>query len=376
MEIPMRITTAILVLLVSFATVRAAEEPATQPADKPTIEVCFVLDTTGSMSGLIDGAKIKIWAIANEIIRTEPKPNVKIAMIGYRDRNDQYITRAFDMTDDIDLVFKNLQDFKADGGGDGPESVNQALHEAVEKIKWSDAKDVTKIVFLVGDAPPHMDYENDVRYPEVCKLAMKKDLIINTVQCGNQTATTSIWQEIARLAEGSYVAIPQTGGMVAIATPFDEELGRLNVAINATVCAYGDVRQQHEVAGKLALAESAPATVAADRLSFNDYSGKAIQGRGDLIDDLRDGAVKLEDVKKEQLPENLQRMTAEELKAYLAKQAAERAEIQKKVAELCKKRDDFIAAEHKRLAAQTGKADSFDAKVSEMVKQQVARKRS
>jgi Mg-chelatase subunit ChlD len=371
----MRTTLSFLAVLTLIGFVRADDAPVARPADKPAIEVCFVLDTTGSMSGLIEGAKAKIWAIANEIIRTEPKPNVKIALIGYRDRGDQYITRVFDMTDDIDLVFKNLQDFKADGGGDGPESVNQALHEAVEKIKWSEGRNVTKIVFLVGDAPPHMDYENDVRYPEVCKLAMKKDLIINTVQCGNMSGTGEIWQEIARLAEGSYVAIPQTGGMVVMATPFDEDLAKLNVAMNATVFAWGDVRQQREVAGKLELAESAPAAVAADRMSFNLASAKALQGRGDLIDDLRDGVVKLEDIKKDQLPENLQKMSPEELKAHLDKQAAERNEIQKKVAELSKKRQDFIAAETKRLAAETGMTDSFDAKVSEIVREQASRKR-
>jgi hypothetical protein len=108
---------------------------------------------------------------------------------------------------------------------------------------------------------------------------------------------------------------------------------------------------------------------------FNVAAHKAIQGRGDLIDDVRDGVVKLEDVKKEQLPENLQKMSAEELKAYLEKQSAERAELQKKIASLCQKRDDFIATERKRLAEATGKTDAFDAKVSEMVKEQAARKR-
>jgi Mg-chelatase subunit ChlD len=365
---------SLVAMLLLCSSVLAHDVTATQPA-KPTIEVCFVLDTTGSMGGLIDGAKIKIWAIANEIIRTEPRPTVKIALIGYRDRNDAYVTKVFDLTDDIDLVFKNLQEFKADGGGDGPESVNQALHEAAEKIAWSESKDVTKIVFLVGDAPPHMDYENDVRYPDVCKLAVKKDLIINTVQCGSMTQTTPIWQEIARLAEGSYVAIPQSGGMIVMATPYDEELAKLNTELNATVVAWGDGRQLSETRGKIVLAESAAPAAAADRMSYNVAAGKVMQGRGDLIDDLRHGHVKLDDVKKEQLPENLQKMTPEELKAHLEKQSAERSKIQNKVTELGKKRQDFIDAERKRLEAETGKTDSFDAKVSEIVREQASRSR-
>src|SRR5450432_776924 len=103
--------------LILSSSIALAAEPATKPA-APTIEVCFVLDTTGSMSGLIDGAKQKIWSIANEIIRTENHPQVRIALVGYRDKGDDYITKIFDMTDDIDLVFKNLQNFQAGGGGD------------------------------------------------------------------------------------------------------------------------------------------------------------------------------------------------------------------------------------------------------------------
>ena len=100
-------------------------------AGKPRVEVAFVLDSTGSMGGLIEGAKQKIWSIANSIIAQKPTPEVRIGLLTYRDRGDEYVTKRFDLTDDIDAVFRNLQSFAADGGGDDPESVNQALHEAV-----------------------------------------------------------------------------------------------------------------------------------------------------------------------------------------------------------------------------------------------------
>src|SRR5687768_438040 len=96
----------------------AADAQAAPAADeakqeRPRVEVCFVLDTTGSMGDLIAGAKQKIWSIANTIIAVKDKPQIKIALIGYRDRGDEYVTRVFDLTDDIDTVFKNLQDFQA-----------------------------------------------------------------------------------------------------------------------------------------------------------------------------------------------------------------------------------------------------------------------
>ena len=106
--------------------------PATvQPTAAPRVEVAFVLDTTGSMSGLIEGAKRKIWSIANQLASGQPRPKVSIALIAYRDRGDAYVTQVHELTDDIDGVYAHLQQLAADGGGDTPESVNQALHEAV-----------------------------------------------------------------------------------------------------------------------------------------------------------------------------------------------------------------------------------------------------
>jgi len=152
---------------------RASEvSPSTTQAatSAKTIEVCFVLDTTGSMSGLIEGAKAKIWAIANQVVKQKPTPDVKFALIGYRDRGDAYVTQRFDLTDDLDAVFKNLSAFRADGGGDEPESVNQALDEAVNKIAWSPDRAVLKIIFLVGDAPPHMDYAGEKQWAKAVKV--------------------------------------------------------------------------------------------------------------------------------------------------------------------------------------------------------------
>ena len=111
-------------------------------AAKPRVEVAFVLDSTGSMGGLIEGAKQKIWSIANSIIAQKPTPEVRIGLVTYRDRGDEYVTEKFDLTGDIDTVFKNLQSFTADGGGDDPESVNEALHVAVTGLNWGADKSV------------------------------------------------------------------------------------------------------------------------------------------------------------------------------------------------------------------------------------------
>jgi len=315
-----------------------AAEPK-QPQVKPQIEVCFVLDTTGSMSGLIEGAKQKVWSIANEMVSAKPTPDLRLALIPYRDHGDEYVTKVFDLTNDIDAVYANLQQFRADGGGDTPESVNQALHEAVTKISWSQDRKVLKIIFLVGDSPPHMDYANDVKYPEVCQEAMKRDLIINTVQCGNNADTTVVWKKISELSEGSFAAIAQTGGMVAIATPMDAELADLNRKLGATLIGYGGERERRLVVAKQHAAEAAPAAVAADRLSFNARSGVAVQGGGELLDSLASGTVTMESVKKDQLPAELQTLDRVALKTEIEKKLKERVALQQRVAQVSQKRE-------------------------------------
>ena len=344
-----------------------------QRTTKPKIEVCFVLDTTGSMGGLIEGAKQKIWSVANEMIRAKPTPEIRVGLIAYRDRGDQYITKVFDLTNDIDAVYANLQQFRTDGGGDTPESVNQALHEAVTKMSWSRDRKVLKIIFLVGDSPPHMDYADDVKYPDVCQQAVKRDLIINTVQCGNNPDTTATWKEISDLSEGSFVAIAQSGGMVAIATPMDAELVELNRKIGTTLVAYGGEPARRAVLARQAAAEAAPTAAVADRLAFNARSGVAVQGEGELLDALANGRVELESLKKDQLPPELQTLDEAGLKAEIEKRQKERAEWQAQIQKLNKGREDFIAEERKRLA-EKGRADSFDEKVAETIRTQAARK--
>jgi Mg-chelatase subunit ChlD len=340
---------------------------------KPRIEVCFVLDTTGSMGGLLEGAKQKIWSIANEMISAQPTPELKLGLIGYRDRGDDYVVKSFSLTDDIDAIYGHLREFQAGGGGDTPESVNEALAEAIHKMPWSGDSKVLKIIFLVGDAPPHMDYPNSPKYPDLCREAAKKDLIINTIQCGEMAETKPIWQEIAKLSEGSYVGISQSGNVAVISTPMDKELSRLNERIGATLIPYGDSKLQAEVHAKYAMAASAPVAAMADRLTFNSKTGRAVQGRGELVDALNDNTLELDEIDQKQLPAQFQKLDRSELEKRIAKARDERADLQKQIVELSKKREAYIQSENKRLAAE-GKGDAFDQKVTETLHAQAAKK--
>ena len=361
--------TALFAAVVAAADLgQSSAAPVERKDNKPQVEVVFCLDTTGSMGGLIEGAKQKIWSIVNQIASGRPTPDVKVGLLAYRDRKDTYVTKLFELTTDLDEVHKNLKEFKADGGGDTPESVNQALNESVVKFKWSKDKDTLRIIFLVGDAPPHMDYADDVKYPETCKLAAAQGILINTVLCGGDGEAKKVWQEVCAKAGGTFAQIAQDGGVQVVETPFDKELAELNGKLVKTNVCYGLEKDRWAGEDKKAAAEALPGAggVAADSAGFRSKASRI--AANDLLDDLNEGKIKLGDVKEDQLPDELKKMKPEERKAHVEKLQKERDELKKKALELDKKRLDFIA---KKLAEDKGKAkDGFDNQILETLRKQ------
>jgi hypothetical protein len=352
--------------------VQLAVEPNAVAVARPKIEVVFALDTTGSMSDLIEGAKQKIWSIADELASATPTPELRIGLVAYRDRGDAYVTEHFPLSDDLDAVYAKLQSFNADGGGDGPESVNQALFEAVQRSAWSRADNVYRAVFLVGDAPPHMDYPNDIPFHDTVAEAAARGIVLNTVQCGQLDGTKSVWLAIAQGTQGTYASIAQSGGMQQIAAPMDAEIDRLNAALSDTVMPYGGHAEQEEVRKKVQLAEAAPAGASAARHSFlAKKGGSIVTGGGDLLDDVRQGRVKLEQVTRDELPSELANVAPEQRAQLLSAKEQERGVIKGQLDRLVKERALYVRAEEQKRRA-AGEKDGFDIEVMKAVKTQAA----
>ena len=335
--------------------------------ERPKAEVVFVLDTTGSMGGLLEGAKKKIWSIANEILKGSPKPELRVGLVAYRDKGDAYVTQVTDLTSDLDKIYEVLLGFQAQGGGDGPENVRQGLHDALTKISWTPGRKAFKTLFLVGDAPPHFDYTDVPALEELCLAAVKADISMNAIRCGADPETGRVWQDVASRGEGTFASIDQGGGVVAVATPYDREIGELSDKLGRTVLAVGGERARRELERKEAVAAEAPAPAKADRAAAKAAGGKLHEA--DLIDVLKDGKA-LEEVKDEDLPAELRGKTLEQRKAVVEEKSKERAELQKKIAELSKKREAHLAAELAKLGAK----DGFDAVVKDALRKQAAKK--
>jgi Mg-chelatase subunit ChlD len=316
--------------------------------ERPRIEAVFVLDTTGSMSGLIAAAKEKIWSIASTMAAAQPAPEIRLGLVAYRDRGDSYVTRTVDLSADLDSLYATLMEFRADGGGDGPESVNQALHDAVHGLSWSQDGQAYRAIFLVGDAPPHMDYQDDVKYPETIAAARARGIVVNTIQAGGNPSTARAWQQIAELGSGDFARVDQAGSAVALATPYDRELARLSAELDATRLYYGSAAEQAEHRKKVDAATKLHASASdesrARRATFNtSASGKAnLLGEGELVEEVVSGRVDLDALEPELLPAPLQAMAPAERKAEVAKQAAQRNELQQRIGELADRRTAYL----------------------------------
>lgn len=368
----------LLVSLFILSATSLAQKPRTKetkPAidNRGTLEMVFVLDTTGSMSGLIEGAKQRIWGIINEVMQKPSKPRVRVGLVAYRDIGDAYVTKVLPITEDLDKAYTTLMDYQAGGGGDGPENVRKALAEGVKNAGWSQPKQRhAQIVFLVGDAPPH-DYEQEPDVLVTTAEAVRKNMIVNTIQCGSQDDTKQIWQTIAVRGEGKYFAIAQDGGVQAISTPFDTRLADLAAKLGKTYVTYGAKEKREANVRTQVAAESRITTDAAMGAQADRALNKAVnsfQYDGDLVQDVENQTVKIEDVKKENLPEDLQKMSVAERKKEIDRRIAQRTTIRAEILKLSKERDEYIAAERKKRGASGG----FDTAVAQALREQLLKK--
>jgi hypothetical protein len=359
-------TPFVLALAVAAVSSPSISTPSrTVAARPPRVEVAFVLDTTGSMGGLIEGAKRRIWSIARRIGEGRPQPELRIALVGYRDLGDEYVTRVHDLTGDMDDVYRSLSAFSANGGGDGPEHVSRAIHDAVHSVSWSQGP-ALRIIFLVGDAPPHMDYQDGFDYRRHVAEARQKGIVVETILCGGDPQAAGVWQQIASLGQGHYAQIDAQGGMPASVTPVDADLARLNGELADTVVAAGTAAEQAGTTRKLDARKAMPAPAAAEAAAY--FAGAGRLADKDLVD------LPVTEQKKEldalqhagAAPSAVKGKSTEEAVAYLKVQKERRSELQARIQTLQRQREGY-------LRAQTGgRADAFDEQVVQNLRKQAA----
>ena len=322
------------------------------------VQVVFALDVTGSMSGMLHAAKDKIWTIASSLAQAEDNVHLSIGLVAYRDRGDAFVTQITNLTTDLDMVYTKLNALKAGGGGDGPESVNKALDDAVNHVSWSTSDFAVRTIFLVGDCQPHMDYADEKQYPQICKEAAQKDIVINSILMGTDGTAKTHWQSIATTSGGNFFDVGMDAGNLAVSTPYDQKINQLNQNLDATMLHYGTAEEvdaaEEDVERASTLYENLGDAALARRATFNmTESGRANQyATNELLEAVRTGEVALLDLDTEQLPDTLQTLTIEERQVVVDSLITTRADIVVELNDLVEQRKVYL--ESTEISSQSG----------------------
>lgn len=367
---------AALALVAMCTAPLAAQEVAISKLG-PKIQLAILLDTSNSMDGLINQARAQLWKIVNDLAlakRDGKRPDLEVAVYEYGNNSlsakTNFVRMVVPLTNDLDKVSEALFALKTNGGN---EYCGAVIGAATRELAWSEDKNALKLIFIAGNEPFS---QGPIPYADSCKAAVAHGVTVSTIFCGPAAVGVSTgWQHGAQLADGSYMAINQDRAVVAIVAPQDKELAELSVKLNSTYCAYGNSEKQQEFAERQkaqdANAAGAAPGAASSRAGFK-ASAQYRNADWDLVDALKENKVKLEDVKPEQLPENLRKLSKDELAKHVADKAAERKAIQEKIQDLSKARDVFVAEASKKQAA--GDDSGLDRAVIEATRKQAEKK--
>jgi hypothetical protein len=173
------------------------------------VDLAFILDTTGSMSEEITAVKGTIQKVAQSLAGSSFR--VRMGMVEYKDRGDPFVTRVHDFSSDAQKFASSVANVTASGGGDTPESVNEGLHAGLTRLEWSgDA--VGKFAFLIGDAPPHLDYGNDFDYAIEMRDAAHKGIQVFAIAAsGMDDLGQAVWRQIAQYTDATNLFVLRGG---------------------------------------------------------------------------------------------------------------------------------------------------------------------
>lgn len=348
---------------------------ASAPAKKPLVQIALLLDTSGSMSGLIDQARAQLWKVVNELAgsrRGGVRPDLRIALYEYGNdglpAEGHWIRRVSPLTDDLDLVSEQLFALTTNGGS---EYCGAVIERAVEDLAWSSSPEDLKLVFIAGNEP---FTQGPVDFRRSVKKAAERGITVHTIHCGPEAdGVAGGWKDGAVLADGSFMIIDHDRVAVDVPTPHDAELARLNAELNATYLGYGALgranlaRQSAQDANAAKMSAGSLARRAASKAS-----GLYANAGWDLVDAAREGTVKIEEIAPADLPEPMRAMTVGERKAFVGQKAKERAALQQRIATLSKARERIVAEAQKKSA---GSADTLDSAMIKAVHAQAAKNR-
>lgn len=358
-----------IIFVFALATTAGAKRPP--KSDENLVQLAILLDTSSSMDGLIEQAKAQLWKVVNELTLAKRRgmtPRIEVALYEYGKSNipkgEGYLRQVAPLTTDLDLISEELFKLTTQGGD---EYCGRAIEAATTGLAWSKSPRAYKTIFIAGNEGFG---QGPVPFKKAIRGALSAGVTVNTIFCGpHQKGIQLKWKEGADLADGVYMNIDQNRQVAQVVAPQDEEIARLGQELNRTYLSYGSRGRERK-------ARQAKQDSNAESLSPSSYVQRTItkskkqydNKEWDLVDAEKAGAA-VEEMEEEALPDEMQKMSKDERKTYVAEKSAERARLQKRIEELSRARRDFVASKKKDDAEK-----SLDEAIIDAVRQQAAAK--
>lgn len=316
------------------------------------VKIALLLDTSNSMDGLINQAKAQLWDIVNQFSYAKcgkgHRPGLQIALYQYGNdglsSREGYIQQVIGFSSDLDEISEKLFSLSTNGG---EEYCGQVIQTSLRQLDWGMNPDNLKMIFIAGNEP---FTQGKLNYKDAVTNAREKDIIVNTIFCGNyQQGINTDWKKGATLTGGEYMAIDHNKRIVHIATPYDDVIIKLNSKLNSTYISYGAMGsaklqlQSKQDDNAMEMEEA----VAVKR-AVSKSSGMYNNSTWDLIDASEDEEFDVASINKEELPKVLRNKSKAELIALISEKKAERKRIQREIKELNAKRESYISKQAKQ----------------------------
>ena len=363
--------------LLNFAVPGPKPEKPVHPVNtNPKIQAAILLDVSNSMDGLIEQAKAQLWNMVSVMGKARcdgVAPQIEIALYEYgRSSNkvsDGYVKQISPFTSDLDKFSQDL--FKLTTNG-GDEYCGHVIHTSLNELAWDTSSLNYKVIFIAGNE----DFlQGNVLYTTSCAEARKKGVIVNTIYCGDRMqGIKEHWNLAGECGNGSFTNINQDAKVPDIPTPYDTTLIVLNSKLNGTYLYYGADGRTHYARQELMDASNASLgkEVAAKRATVKASKGLYYNGNWDLLDAVRSDSTFIAKVDMKTLPDSLQNKSRAELQKIVGKKNEERSAVQKEILAVNAQRENFIAAERAKNAANNNAA-TLETEVEKVIRAQAKR---
>mgnify|MGYP003870704667 CR=1 FL=1 len=338
-------------------------------AEKPTIQIAILLDSSNSMDGLIDQTRRQLWTVVNALtdVRKDGEiPDLEVALYHYGNDSlppDEGFNRQLtDFTTELDGVSEALFTIRTNGG---QEYSGWVIQDAINQLNWDSDPEDFRTIFIAGNEP--FD-QGSVNWAEAVNLAKNQDVLVNTIYCGNaESRERDLWAAGAELGDGANFNIDQNRAVVIQPSPYDAEIRRLNDELNQTYLPYGSLGEQGL---ERQLVQDANAGAAIVTRGISKSSAYYRNSSWDLVDAIAEAEVSLETLAETALPEELQGLSLAEQEAYIANTQAEREQIQAQIRDLTAQREAYLSS----LPTDEDAKDTLDYVMIQALRSQLARK--